>query len=37
MTYTAVDAASLEGRRKLIAQAPAARAVQLNRFPERSW
>ena len=35
MTYTVVDAASLEGRRKLIAQELGARAIKLNRF--RSW
>jgi len=32
MTYTIVDAASLEGRRKLIAQELGAHAIKLNRF-----
>jgi quercetin dioxygenase-like cupin family protein len=32
MTYTVVDAASFEGRRKLIAQELGAQAVRLNRF-----
>jgi quercetin dioxygenase-like cupin family protein len=32
VTYTVVDAASFEGRRKLIAQELGARAIRLNRF-----
>ena len=32
MTYTLVDAASFEGRRKLIADKLGARAIKLNRF-----
>jgi quercetin dioxygenase-like cupin family protein len=32
VTYTVVEAASFEGRRKLIAQELGARAIRLNRF-----